>query len=79
MCKSDIVWSAEPKSTYILEYCVSHYNLRSGGCNLVQPSYNNWYYHNYYTYKVTYLQNNYRYLVHILNSDLNDFHKNLDF
>ena len=24
----------------------SHYNLRGGGCNLVQPSYNNQYVHN---------------------------------
>ena len=50
------------------KFRVSHSNLRGGGCNLVQPSYNNQYFHNSFTYKITHLWNNL----------LNAFHKNLE-
>ena len=33
------------------------YNLRNGGHNLVQPSYNNKFYHNSFTYKLSHLWN----------------------
>ena len=32
------------------KFSVSHSNLRGGGCNLVQPSYNNQSFHNSFTY-----------------------------
>ena len=60
-----------------LKFRVTHYNLRGGGCNLVQPSYNNQYFHNSFTYKITYLWN--KLPTYIKQSpNLNAFHKNLE-
>ena len=39
------------------KFGLSRYNLRGGGCSLVQPSYNNYYFHNSFTYKITHLWN----------------------
>ena len=59
------------------KFRVSHYNLRGGGCNLVQPSYNNQYFHNSFTYKITHLWN--KLPTYIKQSpNLNAFHKNLE-
>lgn len=34
-----------------------HYNIRGGGCNLVQSTYNNQYFQILFTYKITHLWN----------------------
>ena len=60
-----------------LRFRVSHYNVRGGGCNLVQPSYNNQYFHNSFTYKITHLWN--KLPTYTKQSpNLNAFHKNLE-
>ena len=41
----------------LFEHRPLRYNLRNGGCNLVQPSYNNRFYHNSFTYKLSHLWN----------------------
>ena len=47
-----------PSTIYdFFKVCVPHYNLKGGACNLAQPSYNNRYVHNSFTYKITHLWN----------------------
>ena len=41
----------------LFEHHPLRYNFRNGGCNLVQPSYNNRFYHNSFTYKLSHLWN----------------------
>ena len=51
--------------------------LKGGGYNLVQPSYNNQYFHNSFTYKITHIWN--KLPSYIKQSpNLNAFHKNLE-
>ena len=48
-----------------------------GGCNLAQPSYNNQYFYNSFTYKITHLWS--KLLTYIKQSpNLNAFHENLE-